>query len=360
MSVAPGTKSRSPTAVSMLDAVRSFSGYFFSCSWANVWTKEMNSSENTLSEVTNTPSSFEEWTSLSTERMSLMVCEFWFTHWIGSVCSVSLSSTSTPPTKITMLSRMSGGASFAGNEPIFTVSRPRKPSRKSRPFVGDLYSRMPSTASGMMIEPMQMTVMPTASSRPNWRIIGTLAKRRAANANTASNVTTSSAGHRLRAVSWIGCGAVDHHLLLDARVHLDRVVDPDAEHHRQPGDGDDRERDAQVAGEAEGPHDPDEDHGEREQSPAHVEEHQEDQDHDPHGDPAEGEHAALEVVVDVLEQQRRARGDGVRVGERELRRLLRDVDGLGALLVDRLVAPQAHDHLRVLRVGQERRSALRT
>ena len=28
-------------------------------------------------------------------------------------------------------------------------------------------------------------------------------------------------------------GAVDDHLLLDARVHLDRVVDADAEHHRE-------------------------------------------------------------------------------------------------------------------------------
>ena len=42
---------------------------------------------------------------------------------------------------------------------------------------------------------------------------------------------------------------VDDHLLLDARVHLDRVVDADAEHHRQPGDGDQGERDAEVAGE---------------------------------------------------------------------------------------------------------------
>ena len=46
--------------------------------------------------------------------------------------------------------------------------------------------------------------MPTARSRPKSRIIGTLANWRAQNANTASKVTTSRAGHRFRAVSWIG------------------------------------------------------------------------------------------------------------------------------------------------------------
>ena len=55
-----------------------------------------------------------------------------------------------------------------------------------------------------MIEHRQMAMMPTARSRPKSRIMGTLAKRRARKANTASNVTTSSAGHRFRAVSWIG------------------------------------------------------------------------------------------------------------------------------------------------------------
>ena len=76
----------------------------------------------------------------------------------------------------------------------------------------------------------------------------------------ASKVTTSSAGPRARADSWIGCTSrVDHHLFLDARVHLDRVVDPHAEHHREAGDRHDRERDAQVAGHAEGPDDADQD-----------------------------------------------------------------------------------------------------
>ena len=109
----------------------------------------------------------------------------------------------------------------------------------------------------------------------------------------ASKVTTSRAGPRFRAVSWIGCAvAVDDHLLLDARVHLDRVVDAHAEHHREAGDGDDGERDAEVAGQAEGPDHADEDHAERQQPPAHVEEHQQDDDHDADGDGAEREHAA--------------------------------------------------------------------
>ena len=53
----------------------------------------------------------------------------------------------------------------------------------------------------------QITAIPTASSRPKSRIIGTLAKRRAAKAKMASKVTTSRAGPRFMAVSWIGCSS---------------------------------------------------------------------------------------------------------------------------------------------------------
>ena len=53
----------------------------------------------------------------------------------------------------------------------------------------------------------QMAAMPTASSRPKSRIIGTLAKRRARKAKMASKVTTSRAGPRLTEASWIGCSA---------------------------------------------------------------------------------------------------------------------------------------------------------
>ncbi len=52
----------------------------------------------------------------------------------------------------------------------------------------------------------QMAATPTMSNSPNWRSIGTLAKRSAAKAKIASNVTMSSAGPRLRDVSWMGCG----------------------------------------------------------------------------------------------------------------------------------------------------------
>ena len=140
----------------------------------------------------------------------------------------------------------------------------------------------------------QITAMPTASSRPNWRIIGTLAKRRARKAKTASKVTTSSAGHEVaRRLLDRVLGVVDDHLLLDARVHLDRVVDADAEHHGQAGDGDERQRDAEVAGQAERPDDADEDHEQRQQPPPHVEQQQQDDRHDHDGDGAEREHAAL-------------------------------------------------------------------
>ena len=128
---------------------------------------------------------------------------------------------------------MRNGAILVGRSPSFTTSRPSLPSRKSLPVVGDLYSRMPSAASGPMMLHRQITPTPTASSRPKSRIIGTLAKRRARKAKMASKVTTSSAGPRFfDGLLDRVLGAVDHHLLLDARVHLDRVVDAHAEHHR--------------------------------------------------------------------------------------------------------------------------------
>ena len=130
----------------------------------------------------------------------------------------------------------------------------------------------------------------------------------------ASKVTTSRAGHRPRAVSWIGWSDRSiEDLLLDAGVHLDRVVDADAEQDGQAGDGDDRQRDAEVAGQAEGPDDADEDHGQRQQAPPDVEEDQQDQDHDRHGDGAQREHPAPQVVVDVPQQDGGAGGHGLGV-----------------------------------------------
>ena len=134
------------------------------------------SSVNTLADCTNTPSSADVPTSFSIVWMSLIVAESWLTHCTGSVCSWSLSSTSTPPTKITTLATARGRANDCGSEPSLTVSRPSTPSRKSRPCVGERCSRMPSVASGITIELRQMTAMPTTSSSPKARIIGTLAK----------------------------------------------------------------------------------------------------------------------------------------------------------------------------------------
>ena len=58
-----------------------------------------------------------------------------------------------------------------------TTRRPRASLRlDGSRTVGDLYSRMPSAASGARIEHRQIITMPTASSAPNWRIMGTLAK----------------------------------------------------------------------------------------------------------------------------------------------------------------------------------------
>ena len=66
-------------------------------------------------------------------------------------------------------------------------------------------------------------------------------------------------------------------------------------------------RDAEVAGEPERPDEADDHDAERQQAPADVEEQHEDDRHQHDGDGAEGQEAALEVVVDVLEQHRRAR-----------------------------------------------------
>ena len=205
-----------------------------------------------------------------------------------------------------------------GERPSQTTRRPSGPSRKSWPFVGDLYSRMPRTASVPMMLFKQIAATPTMSRRPNWRNIGTLAKCNAAKAKIASNVTTRRAGPRLRDVSWIGCSAaVDDHLFLHTRVHLDRVVDADTQHHGQAGDRHDRERDTDVARDTEGPDDAGEHDDEREQPPPDTEQQQQDERHDRDRDRAERQHAAREVVVDVLEKHRRAGRDDRRVLELE-------------------------------------------
>ena len=156
----------------------------------------------------------------------------------------------------------------------------------------------------------QIAAMPTASSRPKSRIIGTLAKRSASEREDRVERDDEQRGPEVaRRLLDRVLAAVEDRFLLDARVHLDRVVDADAEHHGQAGDGDDRERDPEVAREPERPDDADEDHEQRQQPPAHVEQHEQDHDHDRDRDAAEREHPAAQVVVDVLQQDRRAGGD---------------------------------------------------
>ncbi len=303
---------------------------------------------NTSGAVTYTPISFDECTCRSTSSMSLITCDFWLTHWIGSVCSVSLSSTVMPTTKIPMLKMTSGSALAAGSEPSHTTRRPSGPSRKSLPFVGDRNSRMPRMASGQDDRAQADggdADRQQQAELPDHRHLGEAQRGEGEDGVERDDEQgrTEVAGRLLDRM----LGAVDDHLFLDARVHLDRVVDADAEHHGQPGDRHDRERDAEVAGEAERPDDADEDDAQRQQSPSHVEQHEEDHDHDRDGDGAEREHAAAQVVVDVLQQDRRTGRHGRRVVELQLVGFALRLRRGRAFLVERLVAEQTRDHLRV-------------
>ena len=153
-------------------------------------------------------------------------------------------------------------------------------------------------------------------------------------------------------------GAVDHHLFLDARVHLDRVVDPDAQHHRKSGDGHDGEGDTEVSRETERPDHADDHHEQRQQAPPHLEQHEQDQDHDQDRDPAERQHPAAQIVVDVLEQDGRTGRHARRVVEMELRRFLLDQLGRLALGLDRGVPGETSDDLRGVVVEEHRRQRL--
>ena len=94
--------------------------------------------------------------------------------------------------------------------------------------------------------------MPTASSTPKSRIIGTFEIRSARNATTPVSMAAISGGARLASVSPIGMlVVVEQHLLLDPVVDLDREVDPEPDQDRQPGDRHEREVDADQAEERE-------------------------------------------------------------------------------------------------------------
>ena len=93
--------------------------------------------------------------------------ESWLTQLIGSDSSLSDGSSQLPTTKIATDTTAMATAVEGGSLPSHTTNRPNRPSLKSFPWVGDRYSRMPRMASGLMIDEMQMAMMPTVSSQPN-------------------------------------------------------------------------------------------------------------------------------------------------------------------------------------------------
>ena len=166
-----------------------------------------------------------------------------------------MSSTITPPTNTITLPAIRTGAILVGRSPSFTTSRPRRPSRKSLPVVGDLYSRMPRAASGpTMLHQADHgdADREQQAEVADHRHLGEAQGQEGEDGVEGDHQQGRAEGAR-RLLDRVLL-PVDHHLLLDARVHLDRVVDAHAEHHREAGDGDDRQRDAEVAGQAEGPH----------------------------------------------------------------------------------------------------------
>ena len=83
--------------------------------------------------------------------------------------------------------------------------------------------------------------MPTASRRPKSRIIGTLANRKREEREDRVERHDEQRGpEAARRLLDRVFAPIEDRFLLDARVHLDRVVDADAEHHGQARDRDDR------------------------------------------------------------------------------------------------------------------------
>ncbi len=104
---------------------------------------------------------------------------------------------------------------------------------------------------------------------------------------------------------------VQHHLLLDAVLDLDGEVDPESDQDGETRDGDQRQVHVDQTQDCERPDHPDQHAQQGQQAPPHPKHQQQDHRHDRHRGGAEGEHAALQVVVDVLEEHRGARGDHV-------------------------------------------------
>ena len=192
---------------------------------------------------------------------SLIACDFWLTHWIGSVWSVELvldgdaaDEDRRRSTTASGIAAPAGSAAEPHDEPA-----ERALAEVAGPWSGDLYSRMPRIASGTMIEHRQIDGDADREQQAevaDHRHLGEA--QRGEGEDRVERHDEQRGTEVARRLLDRVLGAVDDHLLLDARVHLDRVVDADAEHHRQAGDGDERQRDAEIAGEAERPDDADE------------------------------------------------------------------------------------------------------
>ena len=180
--------------------------------------------------------------------MSLIAWEWGFTHEIGSVCRASLPSTAIPESRMTTLTMANGMAARCGQAP----EEHHDPAEASLAEVLALGGRL---------------VLPDAQDRQG--------------GDDAAHAHGDDPDHEQRAELADGGGlgepqghegedgvegddeqrrpeaarrgldgmrgAVEDDLLLDARVHLDRIVHAHAEQHRERGDGGQGERDAEVA-----------------------------------------------------------------------------------------------------------------
>ncbi len=118
---------------------------------------------------------------------------------------------------------------------------------------------------------------------------------------------------------------VEHHLLLDAVVDLDREVDAHPDEDRKTRDRDERQADADHPEDRERPEHADDDGEQRQQPPPNPEHDEQDDRHQRQRCGSEAEHAALQIVVEIGEVHRRA-------GHREIESLelgvFQDVDDL--------------------------------
>ncbi len=148
---------------------------------------------------------------------------------------------------------------------------------------------------------------------------------------------------------------VEQHLLLDPVVDLDREVDPEPDQDREPGDRHQREVDPDQTEQREAPQHTDQHRQQREQPPADLEDQPQHDRHHDDRDQAEPQHPALEVVVDLLEVDRRAGHRELEPIELDALQVLEHLLGADRLLVEAGVAEQDHASDGGLLVGEGRR-----